>query len=267
MLIPNRVTIFRASWVTLSMSFEAPEVMSSKTISSAARPPNKPMISANQFLSARPGSGLLLGRARVYPAAIPRVMMVTLLDWICFRECIHHIPHDQLRGKLQSFSLLELIKRLFVQDRQSPVQWLLQTQAVPTTFLFRRAARIAASFTRFSRSAPTNPGVDLASTAKSISGINGFPLTWTFRIASRPRTSGRSRYHPAVKTTGTKQSRIKNIRAVGGCHDNYIRIGFKTVHFNQHLVQGLFTFIMTATQSSTTLTSDCIDFIDKNDTG
>ncbi len=62
----------------------------------------------------------------------------------------------------------------------------------PMDFLLRRAARMAASFTRFSRSAPTKPGVARASTDRLRSGSSGFPRTCTLRMASRPRTSGRS---------------------------------------------------------------------------
>ncbi len=43
-------------WVTRSRSLEAPEVISSKTISSAARPPSKPTISAQQFLARHQGA-------------------------------------------------------------------------------------------------------------------------------------------------------------------------------------------------------------------
>ncbi len=39
----------------------------------------------------------------------------------------------------------------------------------------------------------------------------------------------------------------------------------KTIHFNQQLVQCLFPLIMSATHTGTTLATDCIDFIDKDD--
>ncbi len=48
--MPRRVTMARAMRVTRSRSLAAPEVMSLKTNSSAARPPNKPTMSASIFL-------------------------------------------------------------------------------------------------------------------------------------------------------------------------------------------------------------------------
>ncbi len=44
------------------------------------------------------------------------------------------------------------------------------------------------------------------------------------------------KHHPAVKTSRSKQRRIENIRPVCCSHDDYIRIGIKTIHFHQHLV-------------------------------
>jgi hypothetical protein len=75
-------------------------------------------------------------------------------------------------------------------------------------------------------------------------GSNGLPLTCTLRMASRPFDIGTIKRYAAVKTTGAQQRRVKNIGAVGGGNDNDIGIGIETVHFNQHLVEGLFTFIV-----------------------
>ena len=59
------------------------------------------------------------------------------------------------------------------------------------SFLSRRAANNAASFSKFAKSAPTKPGVCLAIIFKSTSSANGLPFEWTFKMASRPLTSGR----------------------------------------------------------------------------
>ena len=58
----------------------------------------------------------------------------------------------------------------------------------------------------------------------------------------------RQTYHNlTVKAAWTQQRRVKNVRAVG-CRDNDDTfVTLKAVHLNQHLVQGLFTFIVTAT--------------------
>src|SRR5260221_90393 len=61
------------------------------------------------------------------------------------------------------------------------------------TFRFRRAARIAASFTTLARSAPEKPGEIWAIRSRSTVLSSGLPRTWTSRIPLRPLMSGRSR--------------------------------------------------------------------------
>ncbi len=44
-------------------------------------------------------------------------------------------------------------------------------------------------------------------------------------------------------------------------------VGFKTVHLNQHLVEGLLALIIATTQTGTALAADGIDFVDEDDAG
>ena len=60
-----------------------------------------------------------------------------------------------------------------------------------TAFLPRLTARSAASFIRFSRSAPVNPIVSIATSCKSTSGASGLFFECTLRISSLPFASGR----------------------------------------------------------------------------
>ena len=53
----------------------------------------------------------------------------------------------------------------------------------------------------------------------------------------------------------------------GGGDDDDALITFKTIHFNQHLVQGLLTFVVTTTQTGATLATDRIDLINEDDAG
>lgn len=75
------------------------------------------------------------------------------------------------------------------------------------------AASIAASFMRFSRSAPVNPAVVCAIVLRSTSSPIGFPLTCTLRISSLPLTSGlptttlRSK-RPGLKIAGSRISTL-----------------------------------------------------------
>ena len=57
-------------------------------------------------------------------------------------------------------------------------------------FLPSFAAIRAASFTRFSKSAPVNPGVDCAIERIFTSGPTGLFLKWTFKTSSLPFISG-----------------------------------------------------------------------------
>ena len=71
----------------------------------------------------------------------------------------------------------------------------------------------------------------------------------------------------SVETAGTQQCRVENICTVGCRHYDYACVGFKTVHFHKQLVERLFTFVMSAAQSCATLTTHCVDFVNKNDAG
>ncbi len=71
----------------------------------------------------------------------------------------------------------------------------------------------------------------------------------------------------SVKTTGTKQRTVENVRTVGCRHDNDTFIGFKTVHLNENLVESLFTLVVTATKACPSLTSDSINFVDEDNAG
>src|SRR5688572_25602369 len=70
----------------------------------------------------------------------------------------------------------------------------------------------------------------------------------------------------AIKTTGAQKRRVENVRTVGRSDDDDICIGIETVHFDQHLVQGLFTLIVRTAEPRAALTSDCIDFIYEDNT-
>ena len=70
----------------------------------------------------------------------------------------------------------------------------------------------------------------------------------------------------AVKTARTQERRIKDIRTVRSGDRDDAFIGTETIHFDEQLVQRLFAFIMSATQSASALTADGIDFIDEYDT-
>ena len=69
----------------------------------------------------------------------------------------------------------------------------------------------------------------------------------------------------SVKAAGPKQSRIKNVWSVCcGKDDDGIRF-VESIHLTKNLVQRLLTLVVASAESSTTLSSNGINFVNKND--
>ena len=69
-----------------------------------------------------------------------------------------------------------------------------------------------------------------------------------------------------VKTSRTKNGRIKNIHTVRRRHHDDAFIHTKTIHLNKKLVQRLLSLIMAATHSGASASCHCVNFINKNNT-
>src|SRR3989344_6401802 len=67
-----------------------------------------------------------------------------------------------------------------------------------------------------------------------------------------------------IKTSRTKQRRTKHVWRIGSRNDDYTGICFKSIHFNENLIQCLFSFIVSTAQSCAAMTSHSINFINKN---
>src|SRR5690625_4339629 len=73
-------------------------------------------------------------------------------------------------------------------------------------------------------------------------------------------------HHLAIKTTGTQQGRVQYIRTVSsGDHQDPLP-ALKAVHLDEQLVERLFTLVITAPQAGTTLSTDRVNFINKDNT-
>ena len=70
-----------------------------------------------------------------------------------------------------------------------------------------------------------------------------------------------------IETACTEQGGIENVGTVGGSDDDDIGVGFKPVHFDEDLVEGLFTFVVRATHAGTTMATDGVDFVYEDDGG
>src|SRR5690606_41511427 len=68
-----------------------------------------------------------------------------------------------------------------------------------------------------------------------------------------------------VESARSQQSRIKDVGTVGRCHHNHPGVAFEPVEFDQQLVESLLTFVMTATKTGVTMTSDGVELVDEND--
>jgi len=69
-----------------------------------------------------------------------------------------------------------------------------------------------------------------------------------------------------VKTSRTQDRRVKDIYTVGRCHHDDSLIDTETIHLHKELVKGLLSLIVAAAHTGTTLSGNCIDLIDKDDT-
>ena len=78
---------------------------------------------------------------------------------------------------------------------------------------------------------------------------------------------GQGDIHLAIKPARAQQGRVQNVWPVGGCDHNHAHIGLKAVHLDEHLIEGLLAFVITASQAGTSLASDRINFINEDDAG
>jgi hypothetical protein len=73
--------------------------------------------------------------------------------------------------------------------------------------------------------------------------------------------------HPAIKPSRSKQRRIENIGAVGRSNEDHSVIRFEAVHFDKELIECLLALIVSTAESSATMPSDRVDFVNKDDAG
>src|SRR5579864_5014963 len=82
-----------------------------------------------------------------------------------------------------------------------------------------------------------------------------------------PLYVGASHHHAAIEAPGPQQSRIEHVGTVGCRHQDHTLVRFKTVHFNQQLIERLLALIMAAAETGTAMPAYCVDLIDENDAG
>ena len=77
---------------------------------------------------------------------------------------------------------------------------------------------------------------------------------------------GESHHNLAVKAARAEQCLVEHVGAVGGGNQDDAFVRGKAVHFHEQLVQGLFAFVVTATETCATLATHGIDFVDEQNT-
>src|SRR5699024_10520217 len=68
-----------------------------------------------------------------------------------------------------------------------------------------------------------------------------------------------------VETARTQQGRIQDVGTVGCSNQNDVRVLIETIHLDQQLVQCLFAFVISTTDTGATVTTNGVDLINKND--
>ncbi len=73
--------------------------------------------------------------------------------------------------------------------------------------------------------------------------------------------------HLPVETAGPQQSRVQNVRTVGGGDDDDAFVLTEAVHFDQQLVQGLLPLVMAAAEACAPSSAHGVDLVDEDDAG
>ena len=139
--------------------------------------------------------------------------------------------------------------------------------AIVTASLLLRAASRAASLTRLARSAPTEPGVRLATWRRSTSSaeldVAGVDLQ--DRLAAVD--VGPIDDDGAVEAAGAQQGGVERFGAVGGGHDDDAAVGVEAVHLDEELVERLLAFVVAADGAAAARLAQGVEFVDEDDAG
>ena len=157
-----------------------------------------------------------------------------------------------------------------IERRSAPIMTLSLAASKSTMLTMRlptRAASSAASLTRLARSAPEKPGVPRAITSGSTSGPSGTFFMWTWRIFSRPSTSGFGTTTWRSKRPGPQQRRVEHVGPVGRGDQDDAFVGLEAVHLDQQLVERLLALVVAAAEAGAAMAADRVDLVDEDDAG
>ena len=135
------------------------------------------------------------------------------------------------------------------------------------SFLPVRAARSAASLTRFARSAPVKPGVWPASA--STLDVLGQRLAARVDLEDLRAALAVRAVHGdlTVEAAGAQQGGVEDVGPVGGRDHDDVVLGLEAVHLHQELVQRLLALVVTAAHAGATMAADGVDLVHEDDAG
>jgi hypothetical protein len=70
---------------------------------------------------------------------------------------------------------------------------------------------------------------------------------------------------PTVESAGSQQCRVKDVWSISGCENNDRLLTFEAIHLDQNLIKSLLALVMTTAKAGTTLATDSIYFVNKNE--
>ena len=127
-------------------------------------------------------------------------------------------------------------------------------------------ASSAASFIRFARSAPENPGVPRAICRRSTSGIERDLARVDLEDLLAPLDVGRADGHLAIEPPGPEQRRIEDVGTVGRGDDHDALVGREAVHLDEQLVERLLALFV-AERVAAAAAADGVELVDEDDAG
>ena len=93
----------------------------------------------------------------------------------------------------------------------------------------------------------------------------GFTCDVDFQDGAATDNVGQVQRYAAVEATGAEQGGVQNVGPVGGGDDDDVGVGFKAVHFNQDLVEGLLAFVVSTAQAGAAVATNGVDFVHEED--
>ena len=262
--MPKRMIICFAVEVTFSRSFAAPVVISWKTSSSAARPPERHREAVHQRGSCLEEAVLPRQRDRV-PQRLPTTNHTDLVHRITIRQIMTHqrMTHLVIRRHLPL--MLRQQPRPLLRTSNHPHDPLLQlhhlNRLLPTPR--RQQRRLIHQIRQISTRKPRRP-----SSQRIQINLHRNRLPPRMHLQNTPPTTPirTINHNLTIKPTRPQQRRIQNIRTIRSRNQNNIILQLKPIHLHQQLIQRLLTLIMPPTQTSPTMPPNRINLIHKHNT-